>query len=92
MKIIFYATGYMRTRLPEERYSMELDNNSTLGDFFDKLDDIMGGELGKAVWNREKKRFRGPVTVRVDGEVVKDESYCLKDNQSIEISRLLIGG
>lgn len=92
MIIIFYANGYMKMYLKENRYSVELKNNSTLSDFFDEIDSTMGQTLSKVVWDHEKRRFRGPVKIKIEGKEVKTENYRLTDGQTIEISRLLIGG
>lgn len=92
MIVYFYATGYMKTHLNESSYSVELGDCSTIADFFIEIDRTMGQDLSKVIWNHKKRCFRGPVTIKVEGKAVNHENYCLLDGQTIEISRILIGG
>lgn len=93
MIVKFHAIGYMRTHLKEDHYLIELESDfSTLADFYDEIGRTIGEKLSNSVWDHRKRRFRGPIILKVDDEVVRQENYNLKDGQNIEISRMLIGG
>jgi len=93
-KLVVYLciSGYIRSHFKEDKYELMLKENATIKNLFEEVDKLMGKDLSKAIWNHDKKCFRGPVVVRVDGNIVKQESYNLKNGQVVEISRLLVGG
>ncbi len=92
MVIYFRASGYMRSHFKEEKYEIELNDNATIRDLFEEIHKLLGKNLSRAIWDHDKKCFRGPVMVKVDGSIERKDSYRLSDGQNVEISRLLVGG
>lgn len=71
---------------------MVLRENATLADLYEELASVAKDETPSAIWNPDKKRFRGPVIVRSGDNILKDEKTRLHDGQEIEFKRFLIGG
>lgn len=92
MKVRLILLSTMKNVLPQEEMDIELKEGATLADLYEELAVIAATQSSSALWNPETKRFRGPVIITCDSQVVKDENTCLYDGQQIEIKRFLIGG
>jgi hypothetical protein len=67
-------------------------HGNRLKDVFEALDNEIGDILPNSIWNRVKKRFRGPVLIIADGKILRDENTIVKDGQLLKIKRFLVGG
>jgi hypothetical protein len=67
-------------------------HGNRLKDVFEALDNEIGEILPNSIWNRAKKRFRGPVLIIADGKILRDEDTIIKDGQLLKIKRFLVGG
>lgn len=92
MKIRLTISGTMERFFPATEFCLELGREATLSDLYDELGSTIGADISKAVWNHQASRPRGPVIVRSDEGVLKDENQPLYDGQTIELKRFLIGG
>jgi len=92
VQIRLTMTGTMKKFLSTDRIDLVLKENATLSDLYDELANVAENKTPSAIWNREKKRFRGPVIVRSGPDILKDVNTCLHDGQEIEFKRFLIGG
>jgi sulfur carrier protein ThiS len=92
MKIYFYLEGLLKAYYKQESGIVELEEGSTLEDFCININELMGEEAKRSIWNSHKKRFRGPIAVSVDGEVVKDLNYKLQNEQKIKLVYYIVGG
>ena len=92
MKVVLTINGYLNQFFKQSCNELELTGGATLADLFAAVDMLFGASLPESVWSREKKKFRGPVTVSVGQIKISDPEYPLKEGQQISISRFLIGG
>lgn len=92
MKIYFYLEGLIKAYYKQESGIVELEEGATLEDFCIKINESAGDGVKHSIWDSRKKRFRGPVAVSVDGKVIKDLNYKLKDEQKIRLSYYIVGG
>ncbi len=92
MKVIFEICGSLKEKFPFTLREFELPENSSVLTLIHRIDREAGEELPPSVWNSEKRIFRGPIALSIDGMVVKDYSTRLKENQHIKCNRFLIGG
>ncbi len=92
MKIVLEICGMLREKFPFDMHAFDLPEHSTVNDLIRRIDGHVGSQLPGSVWNREKKFFRGPITLSIDGVVITDYSIELKENQHIKCNRFLIGG
>jgi len=92
MKITLSVNGYLSRFFGQSQYELVLEEGSTLTELLFEIDSKFGAALPKSVWAHDKKRFRGPVSVSVGEEIVRDMAYPLQDGQQIAIARFLIGG
>jgi hypothetical protein len=67
-------------------------HGNRLKDVFEALDNEIGEILPNSIWNRVKKRFRGPVLIIADGKILRDENTIVNDGQLFKIKRFLVGG
>lgn len=92
MKINLKISGTMERYFPQNQFLLNLDEEATLSDMYQELGKTIGHEISPAVWNHNKNRPRGPVIVRSESGVLKDDSTILTEGQTLELKRFLIGG
>jgi hypothetical protein len=92
MKILLKITGTMERYFPATEYHLSLEKEATLADLYEELANVAGAEISPAVWNNKKRRPRGPVVMRSEAGVLKDESHPLHEGQILEFKRFLVGG
>ncbi|WP_092226182.1 hypothetical protein [Desulforhopalus singaporensis] len=92
MKVNIEPIGIMKNYFPLPRIEITLRESATLADLFNEVGVSLGDKLADAIWNREKSRFRGPVLLWSNGELIKDDATQLHDGQKIELRRYLVGG
>ena len=92
MKVNLSIKGYLNRFFEQDHYELELAEGALLADLFNAIDRGFGASLPKSIWSHEKKKFRGPVAVSVEQEIVRDQAFPLAEGQRITISRFIIGG
>lgn len=92
MKVILSVHGYLQTFFDQSCYELELNEGATLADLFLAIDRRFGASLPKSVWSHEKQKFRGPVSISVEQNMVSDPAFPLAEGQQVSITRFLIGG
>lgn len=92
MKIVLKVIGTMQAYFPASELDFSLDENATLSDLYNEIGRTAGPQISQAVWNHDKSRPRGPVIMRSDDRVLKDEAHPLYEGQVLELKRFLIGG
>ena len=92
MKVTLSINGYLNQFFKQSEFELELDEGATLADLFAAVDKRFGESLPRSVWSREKKAFRGPVSVSVESKKIKDMALALKEGQQVSVSRFLVGG
>ena len=92
MKVNIEAIGIMKNYFPFAQLEVTLGGQATLADLYHEIGISLGDKLPDAIWNREKSRFRGPVLLSSNGQLIKDDITCLHDGQKIELRRYLVGG
>lgn len=92
MKILLKINGTMERYFPATEYHLSLKQKATLADLYEELASVAGAEISPAVWNNEKRRPRGPVIMRSEAGVLKNENHPLHEGQTLEFKRFLVGG
>ncbi len=92
MKILLKINGTMERYFPATEYHLNLGKDATLADLYEKLANLAGADISPAVWNHNKNRPRGPVIMRSEAGVLKDENEPLCEGQILEFKRFLVGG
>lgn len=92
MRVFVTIEGALRRYFLRETMELQLPEQAVLRDFLLFLDKEIVPDIGQPYWNHEKKKFRGPVIIRADGNILWDETTPLKDGQHLSIKRFLIGG
>ncbi len=92
MKIILKINGTMERFFPATEFNLFLSQNATLAELYEELGKLAGEKISQAVWNHKKNRPRGPVIIRSESGVLKDENHPLHEGQVIEMKRFLVGG
>lgn len=92
MNILLKINGTMERYFPAVEFHLSLGDDATLASLYDELGVVAGNRISPAVWNHEKNRPRGPVIMRSEGGVLKDENSPLHEGQILELKRFLVGG
>lgn len=92
MKVTLKLIGTMQNYFPATELELPLREKATLADLYDELGHTAGSQISPAVWNHNKNRPRGPVIMRSNDRVLKDEEHPLYEGQVLELKRFLIGG
>ena len=93
IKVLLSANGYLKKYFKNgENYSVELDDDATMSDFYDKIDILYGDDWSSTIWSRDRKRFRKPMVIQVSGNDKFDINQKLRDGDEIAIARVIIGG
>lgn len=74
------------------RVEVELPGDATLRDLLDLIDSHWGKQIPMHLWDREAKRFRGPATVMIGGNDVRDEGTPLSEQHEVFVLVPLAGG
>jgi hypothetical protein len=84
--------GIIREYIPDVQLEFNLGDYATLADLYHEIGERLGDELPEAIWNQKKRRFRGPVLLSSNEQLIKDETTRLYDGQKIQLRRFLVGG
>lgn len=91
--VTLQATGPMREYFPGPDQDLELPDGATLGDLLDRIDADHGERLaGSTIWNRQARKFRGPVVIKAGPRVVTARTAPLRDRQVVSLIKALVGG
>ena len=92
MKVILSINGYLNHFFEQKEYELELEEGATIAGLLAAVDSRFGESLPKSIWSREKKAFRGPISISVGSKKTSDLTFPLRDGQNVSVSRFLIGG
>lgn len=84
--------GGLREYFLEPEFTVELPDGALYRDLLSDMERRLDMKRGQPYWNSEKKTFRGPVIVSLDGVVIWNGDVPLKHGQHITITRLVFGG
>ncbi len=86
------AFGELEEPLGGARHQVTLPPDATLAHLLDAIDAQWGAQLEPAWWDRETRRFRGPVVILAGGIDVDDPATRLNDGQEILLVPVVSGG
>lgn len=92
IQVTVQVAGTIKLFFSNTHFTLNLKNQATLKDLYMEIGNKYGDQLSESVWNHKKNKFRGPVVVSSQGDVLRKEQTVLRDDQCIKISRFLIGG
>ncbi len=92
MHVFLKATGMFTRYLGEAPIPVELGDQATLKDLLGHIDRRLADRFPDYLWNREERRFRGPVVISVDKKVTTDLAARLEDGQEIQVIIAIVGG
>jgi hypothetical protein len=85
-------TGIIKKYFPHAQFELNLKDQATLADLYNKIGESLGDKLPEAIWNHQKSRFRGPVLITSNGKLIRDDATRLQNGQKIQLRRYLVGG
>lgn len=71
---------------------VELPDAAVARDLLDAIDARWGERLPAYLWDRENRRFKGPVLLVIDKKAVQDETAPLTKDMEIRLMRAIAGG
>jgi molybdopterin converting factor small subunit len=86
------AFGELEKPMGGVRHQQTMPPDATLGDLLDAIDERWGAQLEPAWWNRETRRFLGPVVILAGGIDVHDPATRLNDGQEVLLVPVVSGG
>jgi molybdopterin converting factor small subunit len=86
------AQGPMREYFPGPDQELELPDGATLGDLFERIDQLHGERLAGSIWNHQVRKFRGPVVVKAGSRVLTSREAKLQDRQVVSLFKAVVGG
>ncbi|MBN1372078.1 MAG: MoaD/ThiS family protein [Anaerolineaceae bacterium] len=92
MRVKVQAIGDLREYFGRDPVEVALPDGATVRDLLDTLDMRLGARLPGYLWDRETRRFKGPVLLVVEKKAVQDESASLADGIEVRIMRAIAGG
>jgi sulfur carrier protein ThiS len=92
MRVCVKALGQMKQFLGEGSLEIELPEEATVKDFLRFLHENWRERFPAYLWNAKQRRFRGPVVIMVDRNVVRDPDTRLSDLCEIELHKVVVGG
>jgi len=91
--VTLQAVGPMREYFPGPGQDLELPDGATLGDLLDRIDAAHGERLaGTSIWNRQARKFRGPVVIKAGTRLVTSRAAPLQDRQVVSLIKAVVGG
>ena len=92
--VTLQAMGPMREYFPGPDQELEFPDGATLGDLLDRIEADHGERLSgsSSIWNRQARKFRGPVVIKAGSRVVTARTAPLQDRQVVSLFKALVGG
>lgn len=82
----------MRDYFGRDPVVVELPDAAVARDLLDWMDARWGADLPAYLWDREGRRFKGPVLLVVDKKAVQNENALLLDGTEVWLMRAIAGG
>ena len=92
MRVTIQAVGDLREYFGRDPVEIDLPDGVVVRALLDALDARWGASLPGYLWDREARRFKGPVMLVVDKKAVQDESASLADGIEVRLMRAIAGG
>jgi sulfur carrier protein ThiS len=92
LKIRLKAIGDLREYFGRDPQEIELPENATTQELLDAVGARWGSVLPGYLWDAEKRTFRGPVFLTVQGKVIDSQKAPLQDGLEVTVVRALAGG
>lgn len=86
------AIGDLRDYFGRDPVVVELPDAAVARDLLDAIDARWGAGLPAYLWDRENRRFKGPVLLVIDKKAVQDENAPLAAHTEIRLMRAIAGG
>ncbi|MGQ9684184.1 MAG: MoaD/ThiS family protein [Anaerolineae bacterium] len=84
--------GMLQRLCGAERAQIELPPEATLAELLEAIDARWGAALPAKLWDRQRRRFIGPVVLLSGGSDLHDPATRLVDGQEISLVVPLAGG
>ena len=84
--------GMLQRLCGGERFALDLPPGATLADLLEAIDERWGAALPAGLWDRQRRRFSGPVVLLSDGRDLHDPAMPLVEGQDISLVVPLAGG
>jgi len=92
VKITLESIGKLSSYFGNENINIDLDDEASIMDLLSVIDDRWGAILPGFMWNSKKQKFRGPIIIAVNNEIVRDLKTRLKNNDKVQIIKAFVGG
>lgn len=92
MHVTVRAIGDLRDYFGREPADIELPDGADARALLDVLDARWGASLPGYLWDRQARRFKGPVVLVVDRKAVQDEHAPLADGMEVRLMKAIAGG
>jgi hypothetical protein len=92
MVISLQAIGDLREYFGRAPTPLTLPEGALVQDLLDAVDAGWGERLPGYLWDRELRRFKGPVLLVIDKKAVQDLCAPLWDGLEIRVMRAIAGG
>ena len=86
------AFGELEQPLGGERCELTVPPDATLAHLLNTIDERWGAQLSAELWDRDARRFRGPVVILADGRDITDPATPLREGQIISLVPVISGG
>ena len=86
------VSGILKRYFDQTSFQIVLNDNATLRDLYEYIHAHWVECLPPSIWNRDKKKFRGPVIVMSEQRVLKNDDEKLYNEQIINMFRFISGG
>jgi molybdopterin converting factor small subunit len=92
VKIRIAAVGDLREYFGRDAVEIALPENATLRDLLEEISRRWGVQLPNHIWDHDRKAFRGPTVMLMNGQSLRDPKTPLGDGGEIRLMHAIVGG
>lgn len=92
MIVTLQAIGDLREYFGREPTPLTLPEGAVVQGLLDAIEEHWGEALPAYLWDRETRKFKGPVLLVIDKKAVQDPYAPLWDGLEIRVMRAIAGG
>ncbi len=92
MQVYLTCIGDLQAYFGREPHRIELPADASIAALYLAIDERWGKGLPPYLWDPERRRFKGPVYLIIDGKIVSDVSTPLQDGAQVKLMKALAGG
>jgi hypothetical protein len=92
MKILLEAFGQLKKYFGNEVSQVELKDNAIIADFLEMVKLKWGDQFPEYLWDDNKKGFRGPIMLIINGTVQLNQTKYLHNGDYIQLIKVKVGG